>query len=84
VYISYSPEMWSSKAADHPITWVQQLAELGEHDPSEGEVVVPSEGAAESFVISGESSETSGLGEASLNDPSSLAAARSRALPRCV
>ena len=42
---------------------------MGEHDPSEGEVVVSGEGLAESFVVSGESAEASGPGEAALDDP---------------
>jgi hypothetical protein len=44
---------------------------LGEHEPSEGEVVISGEGVGEPFVVSCESAEACGPGEASFDHPSS-------------
>lgn len=47
------------------------MGQVGEHNPSEGEVVVSGEGLGEAFVIPGESSEAGGPGEAPFHHPTS-------------
>ncbi len=52
------------------MTLVKHFEDSAEHEAREGEVVEGGEGLGETFVVSNQTAESRGPGEASLDDPS--------------